>query len=90
MKRYLLAIIATLAVISGIQAQILKPVTWSSSVEMNDERNGRLIFKANIDEGWHLYGIDLPEGGPNPTTFTFDKVEGMTLNGDITPSRKPH
>ncbi len=90
MKRYLLAIIATLAVISGIQAQILKPVTWSSSVEMNDERNGRLIFKANIDEGWHLYGIDLPEGGPNPTTFTFDKVVGMTLNGDITPSRKPH
>lgn len=90
MKRYLLAIIATLAVISGIQAQILKPVTWSSSVEMNDERNGRLIFKASIDEGWHLYGIDLPDGGPNPTTFTFDKVEGMTLKGDITPSRKPH
>ena len=90
MKRYLLAIIATLAVISGIQAQILKPVTWSSSVEMNDERNGRPIFKASIDEGWHLYGIDLPDGGPNPTTFTFDKVEGMTLNGDITPSRKPH
>lgn len=90
MKRYLLAIIATLAVISGIHAQILKPVTWSSSVEMNDERNGRLIFKASIDEGWHLYGIDLPDGGPNPTTFTFDKVEGMTLNGDITPSRKPH
>lgn len=57
---------------------------------MNDERNGRLIFKASIDEGWHLYGIDLPDGGPNPTTFTFDKVEGMTLNGDITPSRKPH
>ena len=90
MKRYLLAIIATLAVISGIHAQILKPVTWGSSVEMNDERNGRLIFKASIDEGWHLYGIDLPDGGPNPTTFTFDKVEGMTLNGDITPSRKPH
>ncbi len=90
MKRYLLAIIATLAVISGVHAQILKPVTWSSSVEMNDERNGRLIFKASIDEGWHLYGIDLPDGGPNPTTFTFDKVEGMTLNGDITPSRKPH
>ncbi len=90
MKRYLLAIIATIAVISGIHAQILKPVTWSSSVEMNDERNGRLIFKASIDEGWHLYGIDLPDGGPNPTTFTFDKVEGMTLNGDITPSRKPH
>lgn len=90
MKRYLLAIIATLAVISGSHAQILKPVTWSSSVEMNDERNGRLIFKASIDEGWHLYGIDLPDGGPNPTTFTFDKVEGMTLNGDITPSRKPH
>ena len=90
MKRYLLAIIATLAVISGVHAQILKPVTWNSSVEMNDERNGRLIFKASIDEGWHLYGIDLPDGGPNPTTFTFDKVEGMTLNGDITPSRKPH
>lgn len=90
MKRYLLAIIATIAVISGIHAQILKPVTWSSSVEMNDERNGRLIFKASIDEGWHLYGIDLPDGGPNPTTFTFDKVEGMTLNGDITPSRKAH
>lgn len=90
MKKYLIVILAFMAAVTGLNAQILTPITWSSSVEMNGDREGRLVFKASIDDGWHLYGINLPAGGPNATQFTFDRVEGLTLKGDITPSRAPH
>jgi thiol:disulfide interchange protein DsbD len=29
------------------------------------------MFKATIDEGWHLYDTNLPEGGPIKTTINF-------------------
>lgn len=90
MKKYLIVILAFMAAMTGLNAQILTPITWNSSVEMNGDREGRLVFKASIDDGWHLYGINLPAGGPNATKFTFDRVEGLTLKGDITPSRAPH
>ncbi len=90
MKKYLIVILAFMAAVTGLNAQILTPITWNSSVEMNGDREGRLVFKASIDDGWHLYGINLPAGGPNATKFTFDRVEGLTLKGDITPSRAPH
>ena len=90
MKKYLIVILAFMAAVTGLNAQILTPITWNSSVEMNGDREGRLVFKASIDDGWHLYGINLPAGGPNATKFAFDRVEGLTLKGDITPSRAPH
>ncbi|MCE1198412.1 MAG: thioredoxin family protein [Marinilabiliales bacterium] len=38
---------------------------------MTSEKEAVLSFHASIDQGWHLYGIDLPYGGPVSTTFKF-------------------
>lgn len=90
MKKYILTFLALISLaIQSVNAQILKPVTWTSSIEMNGDRDGRMIFKASIEDGWHLYGINLPDGGPNATKFEFERIEGMTLVGDIVPSRTP-
>jgi len=34
-----------------------------------------------VDDTWHLYAMDLPEGGPVATSFTFETPVGYTLEG---------
>jgi thiol:disulfide interchange protein DsbD len=54
-----------------------EPVRWK--VSLNSA--GEILFAASIEAGWHIYDIALPPGGPNPTTFTFESVEGAELKG---------
>ena len=58
------------------QAQIFEPVKWSTSVEKLSETEYKLISKATIDKGWHLYSQNVPEDGPIPTTFAYDDAKG--------------
>tara|TARA_R110000868_G_scaffold226619_2_gene479276 strand:- start:79 stop:2118 length:2040 start_codon:yes stop_codon:yes gene_type:complete len=55
-----------------VTAQILDPVEWSTSVEKISDTEYKLITTATIEEGWHLYSQNVPEGGPIPTTFTYN------------------
>lgn len=58
------------------QAQILEPVKWSTSVEKISDTEYKLISKATIESGWHLYSQNVPEEGPIPTSFVYDESEG--------------
>ncbi|MDO5969039.1 protein-disulfide reductase DsbD family protein [Flavivirga aquimarina] len=66
-------------------SQIFEPVKWITSVEKISNNKYKLISKASIESGWHLYSQDVPEDGPVPTTFTYDdkngtfKIIGKTL-----------
>ena len=63
-------------------AQILKPVKWSFSVNRINDCEAELIFKAKIDEGFHLYSQFLGKDPVTiPTTFTFDKNNNYELIG---------
>ncbi|WP_080903423.1 cytochrome c biogenesis protein CcdA, partial [Parabacteroides sp. Marseille-P3160] len=44
---------------------------------------------ANANKGWHIYDMNLPEGGPISTSFTFETLRGAELVGKPTPSVKP-
>lgn len=70
------------------KAQMLDPIHWSANVTMSSEKAGVITLDAQIDEGWHLYGLSLPEGGPNPTTIDFTLPAGVTLDGEIMVSEK--
>lgn len=70
-------------------AQIVTPIKWAVSSEMTSDTDGKILFHASIEEGWHLYGLTLPEGGPKATSVAFDKLEGLELIGDLTPSQAP-
>ncbi len=67
-----------------LQAQIIEPVKWQ--IKINDQ--SEIVFQASIDNGWHLYDMNLPEGGPVSTSFTFDKKDGAELVGKIIVSSK--
>ena len=81
----MLALIALVA-----QAQILTPVKWKIKL---DDKGGapekEIGFTATADKGWHLYDMNLPEGGPVSTSFTFETLNGAELIGQPVPSVKP-
>ncbi|WP_397362588.1 protein-disulfide reductase DsbD family protein [Olleya sp. R77988] len=56
-----------------VNAQVFKPVKWSSEVEKISDTEYNLIYKAEIKEHWHLYSQDLPEGGAIPTEFIYNE-----------------
>lgn len=70
-------------------SQILEPIEWSASLDMTGKEDGVVKLDAYIDKGWHLYGFNLPSGGPVSTTITFDLPKGVQLDGDIHPSVAP-
>ena len=71
------------------QAQIFEPVKWS--FEFNDlpSAEKEIVFKAVIDKGWYVYDMNLPEGGPIPTSISFDNIQGAELIDKPVPSVTP-
>jgi thiol:disulfide interchange protein DsbD len=53
-------------------AQVLDPIDWKFSTERTGKNEYTLVFTAEIDNKWHLYSQFLPEGGPIPTSFSYD------------------
>ena len=69
-------ILAIFLLITGFtNAQIHNPVKWKTSVEKVSESEFDLVVTATIDEGWHLYSQNVPDGGPIPTSFSFKSAE---------------
>lgn len=66
-----------------VHAQVKYPVKWTYSVKQTGGDVAELIFKAKIDKGWHLYSQIIPEGGPLPTEFHFNKSKNFSLNGKV-------
>lgn len=87
MKRIYSTLLCIIAFVASVSAQMLEPVKWTTSLSMTTETEGVMTFEAAIDDGWHLYALSLPDGGPNPTQIEFEKTEGVELIGDMTPSR---
>lgn len=88
MKRFLgfmlLAFMAT-----AICAQIQTPVTWKISLNDTGLAEKELVFTAEIDKGWHVYDMNLPEGGPVSTSFNFETLTGAELIGKTVATTKP-
>src|SRR5674536_181073 len=87
--RKILLIISFILFASHISAQIYDPVTWDFSFERKGDKQYELIFTAIIDKNSHIYSMDIPEGGPIPTTFRFDTLPGYILTGNAYEVTKP-
>ena len=70
---------------AAVVAQPIEPVLWKTSVEEQGEGVYKIIFKASIEQGWHLYDMGPYEiGGPMATAFTFEPASDYSLEGDMT------
>ena len=80
------SILAFLFIISFIfQGFAQDPTEWKFSLE--DKGNGEIELVANvaIEQGWYIYGTDIPDGGPYPTSLSIDRVEGAVAVGGFEP-----
>jgi thiol:disulfide interchange protein DsbD len=64
------------------------PVKWSLSADSGNTsvRAGREFvstLKADIDNGWHLYALDQPQGGPVPTTIKISEGRPFVMSGTV-------
>lgn len=82
MKIYKILLLTLLALFVSSKA-FSSPVSWTYKIV--DKGNGEIVLQADavIDKGWHLYGTNLPEGGPYPTSLTIDEVKGATPIGNF-------
>jgi thiol:disulfide interchange protein len=71
MKKYI-SFLLFLVCVTVSFGQIIEPVKWKSEYKKIDDTNGELIFTATIEDGWSIYSQYIDEGGPIPTTFTFE------------------
>ena len=86
-SKYILLIFSLVAI--SAQAQIFDPATWSFGYENKGNNIYEIILTATIDEGSHIYSMDIPEGGPIPTTFRFDTLPSFTMDGSTFEVTKP-
>lgn len=86
----LLLLVFTLFISAGLtKADVLEPVKWVTSYEKVDGSTYNIVFKAKIDEGWHLYGLNIPEGGPIATSFNFEDNTSFEKVGEPVSSVNP-
>jgi len=89
MKHSLLSILLVLFFHPHGSSQIIKPVKWNFSTRQVDAEQVDLIFRATITSPWHMYGLNIAEGGPIPASIQFAGIKGYTLVGKTTQSPKP-
>jgi len=73
----------------AVTAQVLEPVTWSFRSEKTGDNTFYLVMTAELEVSWHLYAMDIGEGGPIPTSFTFEPDSGFILSGRTVEVTKP-
>lgn len=69
--------------ISNLSAQVFTPVKWDISSKLLENNEVELVFKASIDDTWHLYSQDIPMAPP-ATTFTFNASNKYERIGTVT------
>lgn len=79
-KIFLFFLLATVS-LASVQAQILDPVKWTTSVKKISDTEYDLISKAAIEDKWHLYSQEVPDNGPLPTNLTFEENSAYKLVG---------
>ena len=89
MKKLFLMVWLTFFVLAAVQAQILTPVKWNIKLDDSATAEKTLVFTATLDNGWHLYDMNLPEGGPISTSFVFETLEGAKTVGEPVTSQTP-
>ena len=61
---------------------LLEPVKWTASATPNEDGTYELVFSAAIDDRWKLYDMNIPEGGPIPTSIHFEDSSSFEFAGE--------
>ena len=88
--RKIVSLIAILTIVISAFGQIYEPVKWTFKINATSDKTAVIQLRASIDNGWHLYGMDIPTGGPKATTIVFENIENAVKVGDVQAISKLH
>ena len=64
-------------------AQFHNPVNIKASQKKVSEDVLEIVFQGSVDEGWHVYGPDIADGGPTRAELTLEKQKGVKPDGKL-------
>ncbi len=84
MRKHIFTISFFFVFMSVSFAQVLEPVKWNFNKNDLGNNEYELVFKATIDNKWHLYSQFIPKGDVMPvkTSFYFYDIDGIKFLGD--------
>jgi thiol:disulfide interchange protein DsbD len=68
----------------------LQPVSWAASIAKNDLKQGTrttLDVKADIQDGWHVYGLNQAADGPTPLYIAIDENDIAQSAGAVSATK---
>ena len=71
-------------------AQFATPVKFTVKENKVSDTELELVFTGTIDAGWHVYGTDIPDGGPTKAELTIEKKVGVQPKGGLKAKGKIH
>lgn len=74
MKKLISGIIILLTLTSVFAQTEDNPVAWSYEVKKISDTEYDLVIKGDILDGWHIYSQFTPEGGSQPSEFTYKEA----------------
>lgn len=80
---FILTLGILLSSLFSLKAQIVETVSWDFTTEKISETEVNLVFKAEIDDSWHLYSQHFADGGPIRLNFTFNPSDKYELVGGV-------
>jgi thiol:disulfide interchange protein DsbD len=90
MKKLLLLMAVSL-ISAASYAQIESPVKWSYAAKKLNSSEAVVFLRATIQDGWHIYSLNVGDGGPIKTSFKFTPSKEYALVGNTnepTPIKK--
>lgn len=87
-RHYLIIALLLISSAASVLAQD-DPAKWTLSPELKGRSFARgddvkAVLSAKIDEGWHLYALDQPAGGPIATTVKVAEGSPFEIFGKVT------
>lgn len=74
--------IAVLLPFWGI-SQIHEPVTWETSVIYHENNEAEILFKATIEDKWHIFAQSSNPKGSMPLSISFEKNTNFKIIGKL-------
>lgn len=67
-----------------VQAQMMEnPAKWTTKIEKKSDTEYTITWNGIIKDGWHMYSQYTADGGPLPTEFLYNNIDGnYQLVGD--------
>ncbi len=84
MKRFFCLMALSALALTGVVAQMVEPVHFTTRMEKtSDPAVADIIFEAGIDPGWHVYSTGLGDDGPISAQLFVNALSGAELDGEL-------